>query len=551
VRAKRVIAPALVFVLFAALLVQLPLAIAERTSIYEWYNTIQDVRHVLVEDFVRPPDEQLMQRAMIEAMIETLDDPYTQYVPPDDTDEFNKQLRGTYAGIGAEVNFADGHLVIITPMDDSPALRAGIMAGDIVLEINGEPTFEEKPTNYRRKLNECVEKLTGEIGTEVQLRVRHLDDTEETITVVRHRIVTRTVRGLRRVGEAWSYCLDGQLGLSYVRITQFNDATIDEVKAVLDHLQDGGLNGLILDLRDNPGGGLPTAVAMADLFLDGGAIVGVRPRDGEETTYRATANGTLPEFPMIILVNGQSASASEIVSGALQENGRAKVLGTRTFGKASVQEVRTLPYNEGTLKFTTAHYYLPSGRNLNRTPDSSVAWGVDPDPGFVVPISDEEYLEMYRARREYEIIREPEEPADLCTGPDWIREHLLDEQLAVAVEALQTRVAGGEWPHPGEEEAGQIAFDQELARAMDRRTQLIAQLERLEDRIDTLQQLGEQAGREPLLPPEVDLVDGVLTLHDKHGNLIGTYHIDGGDVNLALETIALTPVEEPAMSDER
>ncbi|MDY7107222.1 MAG: S41 family peptidase [Planctomycetota bacterium] len=549
--AKRVIAPALVVALFGALLVQLPLAIAERTSIYEWYNTIQDVRHVLVEDFVRPPDEEAMQRAMIGAMIETLDDPYTQYVPPDDTDEFNKQLRGTYAGIGAEVNFADGHLVIITPMDDSPALRAGIMAGDVVLEIDGESTFEEKPANYRRKLNECVEKLTGEIGTEVDLTVRHLDDTEETITVIRDRIVTRTVRGLRRVGEAWSHCLDGELGLSYIRITQFNDATVDELKAVLDHLQGGGLNGLVLDLRDNPGGGLPTAVTMADLFLEEGAIVSVRPREGEEVTYRAEAEGTLPDFPMIVLVNGQSASASEIVSGALQENDRAKVLGTRTFGKASVQEVRTLPYNEGTLKFTTAHYYLPSGRNLNRTPDSSVAWGVDPDPGFVVPISDEDYLEMFRARREYGVIREPEEPADLCTGADWIREHLLDEQLAAAVEALQSRLRGAAWPEPGEAEAGQIAFDQELARAMDRRTRLIDQLAALEDRIDTLQQLGEEAGREPLLPPEVDLVDGTITLHDRHGNLVGTYHIDGGAVNLALETLALTPVGEEVMSDER
>lgn len=548
--AKRVIAPALVFVLFGTLLIQLPLAIADRTSVYEWYNTIQDVRHVLVKDFVEPPDEEAMQRAMIDAMIETLDDPYTQYIAPVDTSEFNKQLRGTYAGIGAEVNFADGYLVIATPMDDSPALRAGIMAGDVVLEIEGESTYEEKPANYRRKLSECVEKLTGELGTEVSLLVRHLDGTQETIAVRRDRIVTRTVRGLRRVGEAWSYCLDGDLGLDYIRVTQFNEATVDELKAALDGLQAAGLNGLILDLRDNPGGGLPTAVAMSDLFLEGGAIVSVRPRDGEEVTYRATGEGTLPDFPMIILVNGQSASASEIVAGALQENGRAKVLGTRTFGKGSVQEVRTLPYSEGTLKFTTAHYYLPSGRNINRMPDSSVAWGVDPDPGLVVAISDEDYLEMFRARREYEIIRRPEEPDNLCTGPDWIREHLLDEQLAVAAEALQNRVRGEDWPALSEEDAGQVAFDQELSRAMDHRTRLFEQLNRLEDRIDTLQQLAGEAGRVPLLPPDVDLIDGTITIHDRHGNLIGTYHIDGGDLPLALETVALTPVGEEVMSDE-
>lgn len=548
--AKRIIGPVLLFVLFGTLLVQLPLAIADRTSVYEWYNTIQDVRHVLVENYVEAPDEAAMQRAMIEAMIETLDDPYTQYIAPVDTDEFNKQLRGTYAGIGAEVNFVDGHLVIISPMDDSPALRAGVMAGDIVLEIAGESTFEEKPANYRRKLNECVDKLTGELGTAVDLLVRHLNGSEETITVVRDRIVTRTVRGLRRVGEAWSYCVDSALGLDYIRITQFNEATVDELKAALDRLQARGLNGLILDLRDNPGGGLPTAVAMADLFLESGAIVSVRPRVGEETTYSARPEGTLPMFPMIVLVNGTSASASEIVAGALQENGRARVLGTRTYGKASVQEVRTLPYNEGTLKFTTAHYYLPSGRNLNRMSESSVAWGVDPDPGFVIPISDDDYIEMFRARREYEIIRENHEPANVCTGPEWIREHLLDEQLAIAAEALQTRMRGEDWPKLSEEDAGQVAFNQELSRAMDHRTRLYEQLRRTEERIDSLQQLASESGRVPLLPADVDLIDGTITIHDKHGNLIGTYHIDGGDVSLALETVALTPVQEEAKSDE-
>ena len=226
------------------------------------------------------------------------------------------------------------------------------------------------------------------------------------------------------------------------------------------------------------------------------------------------------------------------------------MLGTRTFGKGSVQEVRTLPYSEGTLKFTTAHYYLPSGRNINRMPDSSVAWGVDPDPGLVVPVSVERYLDMFRARRDYEIIRRPEEPDNLCTGPDWIREHLLDEQLAVAAAALQNRVRGEDWPALSEEDAGQVAFDQELSRAMDHRTRLYEQLNRLEDRIDTLQQLAGEAGRVPLLPPEVDLIDGTITIHDRHGNLIGTYHIDGGDVPLALETVALTPVGEEVMSDE-
>jgi N6-L-threonylcarbamoyladenine synthase len=406
VRLKRVIAPGLLVALAASLLIQLPLAIADRSAAYEWFDPIIDIRRILVDRYVSEPDQAAMQEAMIDAMIEVLDDPYTQYVPPAATAEFNKQLRGTYAGIGAEVNIVDGYLVIVSPMDDSPALHAGVMAGDTVLEIEGESTFE-------LPVDACVDRLTGEAGTPVSIKVRHLDGSEEDLSITRKRIVTRTVKGLRRIGEAWSYCVDADLRLQYLRVTQFNASTIDELRAALDGLIEEGLGGLILDLRDNPGGGLPTAVAMTDLFLREGLIVSVRPRVGDEVVYRANEEGTLPDFPMVVLVNGNSASASEIVSGALQDNGRAKVIGTRTFGKGSVQEVRGLNYGSGTLKFTAAHYYLPSGRNINRVADG-VEWGVDPDPGYVIAVSDDEYLDGFRARREFEIIREPEEGTERC-----------------------------------------------------------------------------------------------------------------------------------------
>jgi carboxyl-terminal processing protease len=429
-------------------------------------------------------------------------------------------------------------------MDDSPALRAGIRAGDLVLEIEGISTYE-------LPLPECVELLTGEVGTAVNLRVQHTDGTEEDIAVIRQQIVARTVKGLRRMGEDWSYCVDGDLGLSYLRVTQFNADTVNELAMALTELQVDGLNGLILDLRDDPGGGLPTAVSMADLFLDRGTIVTVRPRNGEETSFGARPNGTLPHFPMIVLVNGQSASASEIVAGALQENGRAKVLGTRTYGKGSVQEVRPLRYNSGTLKFTTAHYYLPSGRNINRMPDSET-WGVDPDPGFVVPVTDEDYFASLLARREYEIIRNGD-PGDLepCVDADWIREYMLDEQLASAVEALTAKVRGEDWPVITEHDPSLAAFSQELVRATERRVRLIEEVGRVEERIQELQAMADDAGRVPLLPPDAEFLDGTITIRDKHGNVIGTYRVEGGDLALALDTIALTPVDEEAISDER
>jgi len=537
---KRIVAPALLFVVSATLLIQLPIAIADRSSAYDLFDPIVDVRRILLDRYVEPVDEVRMQQAMIDGMIETLDDPYTQYVPPAKTADFNKQLRGTYAGIGAEVNFVDGYLTIVTPMDDSPALRGGIHAGDVVLDIDGVSTYEERERDYRRKLDECIEYLTGESGTPVTLKVRHLDGSEEDLEIVRGRIVTRTVKGLRRDGEHWSYCVDHERGLSYVRVTQFNATTVKELATALEALPADQLNGLILDLRDNPGGGLPGAIGMSDLFLDGGTIVSIRPRVGDEVKYSAHRAGTLGDFPLLILVNRNSASASEIVSGALQDNGRAKVMGTRTYGKGSVQEVRPLKYDGGTLKFTTAHYYLPSGRNIHRAPGAK-SWGVDPDPGLVYPVADKEYFEMLRARREFEIIRDIDDTG--CLDAEWIRGNLLDDQLAAAVEALGARVSVGEWPVLTDDEPDRVAFEQELQNQLDERLRLYRRLGAVEQRIDEIQVSAPP--EEPLLPEGVDLSEGTITIRDKSGEVIGTYRLEGGNLELALRSLALESIDEP------
>ena len=540
-RIKRIVAPILAVGLAAGLLVQLPLAIAERASDYDFFDTMIDVRLIITNWFVDEAkiDDEKMRLAMIDAMIQTLDDPYTTYVPPSDLAEFNKDLRGSYVGIGCEVNTVNDYLTIITPMDGSPALEAGVLAGDIVLEIEGEPTL-------KIPVEECIKRLMGEPGTDVTIKVRHLDGLEQSITITRRHITTRTVKGIHREGEKWTYCIDGDLGLAYIRVTQFNDTTFDELKQALEQIQEDGINGLLLDIRDNPGGGLPTAVQVADLFLNEGLILTIRPREGrgETQSFSARRSGTLPDFPMLVLINGQSASASEIVAGALQENGRAKVMGTRSFGKGSVQEVRDLDYNRGTLKFTTAHYHLRSGRNINRSNDSDV-WGVDPDPGMVVPISDEDYVAMYRARREFEVIRAIDNNIPHCVDADWVRDNLNDDQLAKGVDALRARVVSGEWPVIGEDNPALIAFDQEIGRITETRLRLLEQLENLDKRIEELQGLAAEAGKPPLLPPDIDLEHGTLTIRDKHGNVIGTYEIEGGDVGLALDTIRLKPIQNP------
>ncbi|MEE8153772.1 MAG: S41 family peptidase, partial [Phycisphaerales bacterium] len=298
-RIKKTIGPLLLIMLFGALLVQLPLAIADRSSDYEWFDPIVDVRHLLAERFVDQPDDTAMQKAMIQAMIRTLDDPYTMYVPPEREREFNKELRGTYVGIGAEVNQIDGFLTIVTPMDDSPALEVGVQAGDIVLEIDGVSTFE-------REVNDSINMLLGEEGTRVDIRVRHLDGSEQDITIVRRRIVARTVKGVRREGQAWNHWLDRELGIGYVRLSQFTDATVDELRAVFDQLGKNDLNGLVFDVRDNPGGELSAAIAVTNLFLREGVVVSLKGRKQRSRSWSADADGTLPNFPMVVLINGRS-----------------------------------------------------------------------------------------------------------------------------------------------------------------------------------------------------------------------------------------------------
>jgi carboxyl-terminal processing protease len=541
VKVKRVIAPMILAMLLGSMLVQLPLAIASRAGEVAWFDPIIDVRRILLDNYVTPIDEHDMQLSMIDGMLEILDDPNTTYIPHEDEAKLEKALRGTYVGIDAEVNIADGYLTIVSPMDGSPALEAGILAGDTVLAI-------EDVSTLNMTVQDCIDLLLGEPETTVTLSVRHIDGTEADIEVARRHIVTPTVRGLRRIGEAWDYCIDEDLALAYVKVTQFTGSTIPDFKSTLNNLQQVGLNGLVLDLRGNPGGALEAAVAMVDMFVDDGIIVSTQPRTGEPTIYRAGAEGTLPYFPMVVLIDGASASASEIVSGALQDHQRAVVLGTRSYGKGSVQEVRPLPFERGTIKYTTAHYYRPSGRNINRSPDSTV-WGVDPNPGMVLPVSDEDFVAMVRAKREYEIIRTGAAANDMddtgaCASASWVREHMLDEQLAAAIDALVNRVQSEQWPTYSDADAAETALSMELGRALHQRMILRERMLELDNQIADMNGRLQKAGGAPLLPPEIDLTAGTIKVYDDLNNLIGAFRIDSGNVEMALRTLSLTPVAD-------
>lgn len=528
------IAPLIAGVTFGtAIAMTVTMSLAARHSDYSWSDPIVDIHSMVRNDFVELPDDSALQQAAIEGMLAALNDPYTVYVPAEDEADFTKVIHGSYVGIGAEIEIIDGYLTIVTPLEDSPALEAGVMAGDTVLEIDGASTHNLTST-------QCAEKLMGEPGTPVELKVRRKDGTETKVTVMRRQIIQRTIRGAYRVGDEWSYSLDGERGIGYIRLTQFTDATVPSLKAAIASLE-GDLKGLILDLRFNGGGTLNGAIETADLFLARGEIVAVKNRRGESRSATAVEAGTLPEVPMVVMVNGSSASASEIVAGALQDNGRAKVLGTRTFGKGSVQEVRELPDRAGTLKMTTARYYLPSGRNIDRIGHGAL-WGVDPDPGFHIEVSNREYSEWFDARRQYEVVNDGHAPEGRWSDPQWIEKDLKDRELAGALRAVQGKLDTGAWPTVGDEGGVVAAVTSELQDAVTFRERLEAQIRSVQERIDELSGLPE-AKREPLIPDATALMNGRIEIKNEKGEVVAIFSIpDPAILGEALEGAGVKPV---------
>jgi carboxyl-terminal processing protease len=487
---RRLLAPILLTILLASLLLRLPGAMTERAETLERLDPLIESRRILREAYAGPIDDPAALEAAVAGYVRALGDPFTEYVPPADQESFDRDLRGEYAGIGAEVNMLDGRFTIISPMPGSPALAAGLRAGDVIVSVAGEPVAG-------LSADEVIDRLLGPPGTEVTVGVERDGRDLGPRRITRRRIVAPTVRGLVRAGEGWDWCLDAAAGIRYARITQFNAATATELAAAMAEAGSRPadarpIRGLVLDLRDNPGGDLATAIEVADLFLDSGVIVQVVPREGPRRTAEATPAGDiLAGVPIVVLINGSSASAAEIVAGALGEAGRALVVGSRTYGKGSVQEVRSLDTAGGTLKFTVAQWRLASDRPLQRRADSET-WGVDPTAGWSVPLTDAERLETFERRRTLEAIRQSDEEflagggTARCRSIDWVREHLGDRQLIVAAEALTARITSGDWPERSADReaawsrateiAGLEALREELRRQSDEVSARLAEL---------------------------------------------------------------------------
>jgi carboxyl-terminal processing protease len=385
-------------VLLAVLAFQLPGSLAQRDDDYSFVRTLVDIHRQVASSYVEPVEEPKLREGAIEGMLGQLD-PFTMYVPPARQEEFDRLLEGSFKGVGIQLNQLDnGAIEVVTPIEGSPAHKAGVMAGDIILKVNGESI-------EGLRLPEIIQKIGGPLGTEVRMTVRHATGDEADLKMTREEIMVPQIKGYERKQDgSWDYYVCEDPKVAYVRMTQFTSDIADKLRDTVTPLLNDGMKGLILDLRFNPGGRLEEAIQVVDLFISSGTIVSTRGRSRPERSWSATESGTLPYFPMIILVNEHSASASEIVAGSLMDNHRAVVVGQRTYGKGSVQEVIPLDSKGGELKLTVAYYYLPSGRLVHRKKDAT-DWGVQPQ--IVVPMDEATRFKVRRERDDAEMYKRP------------------------------------------------------------------------------------------------------------------------------------------------
>jgi len=460
---------------------QIPDVLGRRLDAYNFFDPVVDIRAEILRNYVEEVDEKELLHGAINGMLEQLDDPYTVYFTAEQLQSFEKHTRGTFSGIGAEIDQRDGYIGIVSPLEDSPAFEAGIVAGDLILAVDGN-SLEGVSTE------EAVKRITGPEDTPVTLTVRHPDGTEEKITIVRQRIEIETVKGLaRNEQQHWDYMLDPNSKVGYIRMTQFSQPTYDALTSAMDELQTRGMRGLILDLRFNPGGLLDTAVDTADLFLDDGTIVSTRSRSDIERKWEAESDDTLSDFPMVVLVNEASASASEILAGALKYNDRAIVLGTRTVGKGSVQQIIPLDGGSGGVKLTTSLYYMPNGQNIHRHPDDE-RWGVDPSDGFYVALSSEELKAMLEARRNNDFPRPSTDPS-VQVDPNWVRQHMADPQLAAALKTMQVKLGTGDWKKVGPSNTAILVHLSRRERLEKQRDQIMQRVHEIDDELEQIDRI--------------------------------------------------------------
>jgi carboxyl-terminal processing protease len=406
---------------------------------YEFYKLLVDALDHIEKSYVEPVDRKQLLEGALEGMLNHLD-PYSNYISPEHYRQFERQTQGHFGGIGIQIDQrGPGRvLTVITPLVGTPAYRGGILAGDRIVEIEGEST-------ENTSLDEAVSKLTGTPGTKVTLTVVHEGKTEpETITLEREEIKIESVLGdVRNPNDTWEWLIEKDSKIAYVRINSFITSTAADLERAIKQAKEQGMNGLVLDLRFNPGGLLQAAIEVSDMFLKDGMIVSTKGRNTRERKWPATHEGKYTDFPIAVLVNKYSASASEIVAAALQDNGRAKVVGERTWGKGSVQNVIELEGGKSALKLTTAEYHRPNGHNIHKRPKAKDTdeWGVVPDDGFKIEISPEDMGKYLVWRRNRDVLR-PHKSGE-SSGAEGKPEDsgpFVDKQLQAALDYVTSQI---------------------------------------------------------------------------------------------------------------
>jgi carboxyl-terminal processing protease len=341
---------------------------AASADTYRQLNLFGDVFERVRADYVEKPDDAKLIESAINGMLAGLD-PHSSYMDAKSFRDMQVQTRGEFGGLGIEVTMEEGLIKVVAPIDETPAAKAGILANDIITRLDDEQV-------QGLTLNQAVEKMRGPVNTKIKLTiVRKGQDKPIEVSITRDVIRVRSVRS--RVED----------DIGYIRISQFNEQTTEGLKKAITDLAGQipaeKLKGFVVDLRNNPGGLLDQAISVSDAFLERGEIVSTRGRNAEETQRFNARTGDLTRAkPIIILINGGSASASEIVAGALQDHKRATVIGSRSFGKGSVQTIIPLGAGNGALRLTTARYYTPSGRSIQ-------AKGISPDIEVLQDVPDE------------------------------------------------------------------------------------------------------------------------------------------------------------------
>jgi carboxyl-terminal processing protease len=381
----------------------------EHAQAYDEVELLTEVMLLIKKDYVDEKTYKQIMNGALHGMLQALD-PHSAFMEPDAYKDIQEETTGRFSGIGITIGVKDGILTVIAPIEDTPAFRAGLQSGDKILQINGEKTTS-------MEIKDAVKRLKGPKGTEVTVTILGISDEKpREVKMIRDDIELPVIKGTRIIKD----------GIGYIRITQFTDPTGQLLQEALDKLSTNGINALVLDLRGNPGGLLRSAIEVAQKFLERGQlIVTTKGREGvyDKVEARAAGDRHYTDFPIAVLVNGGSASASEIVAGALHDHKRAVLVGDTTFGKGSVQTILPLKSATNTaIRLTMALYYTPSGNQINDK-------GIEPD--VPVPVTGEEWRKVQIKRAQIE------NPAEFTDEEKKQYADVVDRQLERAIDLLQ------------------------------------------------------------------------------------------------------------------